>query len=183
MSKSEQLAECTAFPQDAEARYKLLRKLAIIDTPPEAMFDTLTRMASKTTGRPIALLGLVGPESTWLKSVLGMDVGDTPNDISFCAQAVEQDGIFEVNDARVDPRFSGNPLVTGDHPIVFYVGVSLKVEGVAVGTLCVVDHAPYQLSPIEREMMTDLAAIAERALLSRNDAMWIVSGLLPLPGT
>lgn len=140
-------------------------------------------MASKITGRPIALLGLVGPESTWFKSVLGMDPGTTPNGISFCARAVEQDAVFEIGDARADSRFAGNPLVTGDKPVVFYAGAPVRVKGIAVGTLCVIDHVPHQLSPLERELLLELASLAEHVLTTRYETVRMMSAYQPVPGT
>jgi len=146
-------------------RLQTLRSLQILDTPPEERFDRLTRLAKRLFGVPIALVSLVDENRQWFKSRDGLDVCETPRDISFCGHALLGDDILMVADARQDQRFFDSPLVT-DHPNVrFYAGVPLRVEnGSKLGTLCLMDVEPRTLDNDDRALLHDLATMAEREL-------------------
>ena len=128
-----------------------LAALAALDTPAEARFDRLTRIAQHVFGAPIALVSLVDAERLWFKSRQGLEAPQTPRDVSFCGHAILGDGIFVVPDATADPRFADNPLVTGAPNIRFCAGAPLVLSsGQKDGTLCIIDHWPRQLSDAER---------------------------------
>ncbi|RYZ93654.1 MAG: sensor histidine kinase, partial [Sphingobacteriaceae bacterium] len=84
----------------------------------------------------------------WFKSHKGVDVKETPREVSFCAHAITvPEEILIINDAKSDERFYDNPLVTGETNITFYAGVPLvNEEGFPLGTLCVIDQQVKQLS-------------------------------------
>ena len=93
---------------------------------------------------PVALVTLVDVERQWFKSCIGLDETETATEISFCAHAIAAgDEPMVVTDATIDPRFSGNPLVTGKHHIRFYAGAPMVVAGARIGTLCVLDQKPH----------------------------------------
>lgn len=163
-----QLVHCAPPLVRDEDRLAVLRSLAVLDTPPEAVFDALTRLATTLTGRPIGLIGLVDTGRTWFKSAMGMPLGESSNDYSFCARAITSDDVFEVPDAHRDPRFAGNPLVQGPPYVRFYAGAPLRVDGQPVGTICVVDHEPCQLDPEQRAALKDLALLACELLQARR---------------
>ncbi len=171
------LTRCTA-PLESEAqRLALLHSMALLDTPAETAFDAITRLAAQITGRPIALIGLVDAERTWFKSRVGLDAAESPNDISFCHAAIASDEIFEVPDTHADPRFADNPLVTGAPHVRFYAGMPLRVAGLPMGTVCVVDHEPYRLDDKQRDALRQLGHLAvelmERRLASRAKTEFI----------
>jgi GAF domain-containing protein len=165
-----ELVQCLPELSTDAARLAVLRALAIVDTPPEAVFDAITRLATSLTGRPISLIGLVDADRTWFKSVAGVSHSETDNNISFCARAIASDDVFEVPDANRDMAFAANPLVQGPPYVRFYAGVPLRVDGHAVGTLCVVDHEPYRLNPEQRAGLKDLALLAMHVLQGRLKA-------------
>ena len=113
------------IPKDEEERLRALRLLNILDTSDEERFDRLTRLAKRMFGVPIALVSLVDENRQWFKSCIGLEVRETPRDISFCGHSILGDDIFIVNDASSDVRFSDNPLVTDDPNIRFYAGCPL----------------------------------------------------------
>ena len=164
------------IPPDEAARLASLRRLQLLDTPPEDRFDRLTRMAKRLFGVPIALVSLVDEDRQWFKSRLGMNEHETPRDVAFCAHAILDDEIMVVSNASSDPRFADNPLVTGDLNIRFYAGHPVKSpDGANVGTLCIMDHQPRELSHEDRRLLDDLAAPDRRgstSLPSRRRSVW-----------
>lgn len=156
------------FPLDEDARLRRLRELGVLDTPPEEVFDRITRLASTMLDVPIALVSLVDGQRQWFKSRVGLEATETARDISFCGHAIPGSEPLVVRDATRDVRFKGNPLVDGDLGIRFYAGVPLRVDqGSALGTLCVIDHKPRTLSERELAQLQDLAYLAERELANR----------------
>lgn len=153
------------IPEDEAERLAALRSLDILDTPAEERFDRITRVARTTFGVPIALISLVDANRQWFKSRFGLDVGETPREVSFCGHAILSRDTFVIEDALVDPRFVDNPLVTEEPRIRFYAGHRLVGPGGHhMGTLCVIDRRPRQLDPPAVQALQDLAAWAEREL-------------------
>lgn len=154
-----------AKPENELARLDALRALNILDTAPEERFDRLTRLAKRLFGVPIALVSLVEANRQWFKSCAGMPMSETSRDISFCGHAILGDGIFMIPDARNDERFSDNPLVTDNPNIRFYAGCPLRASDNSVlGTLCLIDDKPRGLSEEDRDLLRDLASMAEQEL-------------------
>jgi diguanylate cyclase (GGDEF)-like protein/PAS domain S-box-containing protein len=161
------------YPVDEGARLKRLRSLAVLDTESEPLFDSLTAAAAALTGRPIALISLVDAERQWFKSNQGLvGFAETPRDASFCAHAILGDGVLEVRDASVDPRFVDNPLVTGSPNIRFYAGAPIELsDGLRMGSLCVIDSQPGVLESHQRDALVALAKAAAEALELRRYAI------------
>ena len=131
----------------------------MLDTAPEQEYDDLARLASAVCGTPIGLVSLVDEDRQWFKAAIGLELKETPRDISFCTHAIAEDDLFEIGDASADPRFAHNELVTGDLNARFYAGVPLhSAGGEAVGTLCVIDTVPRHLTEFQRDALTILAA-------------------------
>jgi GAF domain-containing protein len=136
------------IPENEAARLEALRQYEILDTDPEESFNDLTRLAAYVCNTPIALITLVDAHRQWFKARVGIGEKETSRDISFCAHAILQDGPFIVPDVIADERFKDNPFVTQDPHIRFYAGSPLmSPEGFKIGTLCVVDNRPKELSP------------------------------------
>ncbi len=155
---------------DEAGSLQALAALQVLDSPPEAEFDALVRAASLLCGVPIALLSLVDAERQWFKANVGLPgVTETPRELAFCAHAVRGDAVFEVADAAQDPRFADNPLVAGPLGIRFYAGAPIQLrDGHRVGTLCLIDHQPRQLTDVQREALRCLATVAAHALEGRH---------------
>jgi diguanylate cyclase len=161
-----------ALPPDEAARLKALQQLAVLDTPAEVAFDALARAAAALCGVPIAMVSLVDADRQWFKARVGLDsLRETPREQAFCAHTILQSEVFEVTDAQADPRFAGNPLVTGQQGIRFYAGAPVTLPGgAAVGTVCVIDRVPRQLDERQRAVLAELAHAASALLQARRDA-------------
>jgi len=147
-----------AFPANEPARIRALCELDILDSPPEAAFDDITRLAAELCGTPVALVSLVDGKRQWFKSRIGIEVTHTSRDVAFCAHALHAPDLLEVKDATLDPRFADNPLVTGEPGIRFYAGAPLLTpDGEVLGTLCVIDWTPRSLDDRQRRALRTLA--------------------------
>ncbi len=115
----------------------------VLDTPAESAFDSLAQAAAAVCGAPMSAVSLVDAERQWFKAHTGLEVRETPRDVSFCARAMHGDGLFVVPDTHLDPRFSGNRLVTGEPYLRFYAGAPIRAaSGAPLGALCVLDVRP-----------------------------------------
>ena len=158
-------------PADLEiARLARLRALDILDSAPESLFDALAKAAAQICGTPIALVSLVDEERQWFKANVGLGgVSETPRDVAFCAYAILSDDVMLVEDAASDPRFASNPLVIAGPAIRFYAGAPIVLsDGLRMGTLCVIDQKPHQLSAEQRWLLGQLATAAAAALEMRE---------------
>lgn len=146
------------MPADEEHRQAVLERLNVLDIVPEEQFDRLTRLAAKHFNVPIAMISLIDNNRQWFMSKFGLDAQETPRD-SFCAYAIMDDAALVVPDATKDPRFADNPLVLNDPKVRFYAGAPLaSVEGVKLGTLCIIDRQPREnFSDSDRATLQDLA--------------------------
>ena len=145
------------IPSNELQRLSSLHALHLLDTPPEERFDCITRLAKLFFNVPITLISLVEDERQWFKSVEGLSVCETSREVSFCAHAMLSRDLFIISDTLKDARFADNPLVTGDPWVRFYAGCPVyALDGSALGTLCIIDCHPRELSPSEQQVLRDL---------------------------
>jgi diguanylate cyclase (GGDEF)-like protein len=157
------------IPVDEARRLTALHATRLLGSAPEEAFDRITRMAARLLNAPTALVSLVDQDVQWFKSRCGFEASETPRDISFCGHAILDHEPLVVGDATQDPRFRDNPLVTGEPHVRFYVGVQLySVDRMPIGTLCVLDRVPRQLSPDDLDILRDLARMVEQLIHHRQ---------------
>ena len=146
------------LPENEADRVTALRAYEILDTPAEYDFDDIARIAGALCHTPIALVSLIDETRQWFKCRIGLNVGETSRDQAFCAHAILQPDVMVVSDTRLDARFVDNPLVTGWPHIRFYAGAPLVMpSGHALGTLCVLDRQPRELSALQMQALQTLA--------------------------
>jgi diguanylate cyclase (GGDEF)-like protein/PAS domain S-box-containing protein len=159
---------CGPAPEEYEtARLAALRRYAILGSEPEATFDDLAMVAARACRAPIALINFIDDRRQWTKASLGLNLRETALAESICKDAISHDGVFVVPDAHEDDRYAEFPVVKGDPFIRFYAAASLKTsEGLSLGTLCILDHAPRGggLDAAESEALEAIARAVMREL-------------------
>ena len=146
------------LPANEAARIEALKEYHILDTGTEQSYDDITTLAAHICQVPIAMISLVDEVRQWFKSRVGLDQQQTPREVAFCAHAILENKILIVEDATKDRQFADSTLVTGKPHYRFYAGVPLmNPEGLALGTLCVVDHRPRQLSTEQQKALHALS--------------------------
>ena len=146
------------IPANERERLSAVKQYNLLDSLPEKDFDSITELAASICDVPISLVTLMDTDRNFLKSHHGIPLNESPRDTSFCGHAIVGEAdIFIINDARADDRFHDNPLVTEQNAI-FYAGVPLRNEdGFALGTLCIFDTKPGDLTPKQKKALVALA--------------------------
>ncbi|MBI3098597.1 MAG: PAS domain S-box protein [Planctomycetes bacterium] len=154
-----------------QARLEALRRFEILDTPPERAFEEIVKLAARLCRVPIAYIAFLDEARQWIKAKIGIELQSSPRRESFCHHTIQSPGLTFVPDALADDRFRESPLVRAGPQIRFYAGAPLvTAEGCAVGTLCVADSQPRDLSHEEQDSLRSLAGIVVRELELREAA-------------
>jgi hypothetical protein len=171
------------LPPDEAERLAALRSYDILDTPPEEAFERIVRLAATTLDMPMVLITLLDERRQWFKAGIGVGMSETPRELAFCGYTILADEVLHVPDARLDPRFASNALVTGNPNIRFYAGAPLiSAEGQPLGTLCTLDTVPRELSTDQREALRVLARQVMAHLELRRTRLQLDDERLKLDG-
>jgi C4-dicarboxylate-specific signal transduction histidine kinase len=136
-------------------------------------YGNYTFLASTVCATPAAAISLIDSEAQWFRAAFGFYLKGTDRRISFCTHAIEQDGLFIVNNAHEHPLFQDNPLVSGEPHVCFYAGAPLVTSrGHALGTLCVMDDKERILTP---EQIQILKRLADQIVIQLEETMTTVS--------
>lgn len=160
----------TLMMKQEKKRLSLLESLDILDTAPEKEFDDITRLAAIICNTPISYISFIDKNRQWFKSSYGLSLLETPRDISFCTYAIQNpDKLMEVKDTRKDRRFKDSPLVKLEPQLNFYASVPLvSTDGYPLGTVCVADNQPRELSYDQKEALMALSRITVHLICNRH---------------
>ncbi|WP_167147179.1 sensor domain-containing diguanylate cyclase [Pseudomonas sp. OTU750018] len=157
------------MPCDEVLRQQILDDNELVDTPADAYLDTLVRVVREVFGVKTVLISLIDHDRQWFKSRIGLEITETPRTISFCAHAILGTQPFIVEDTHNDLRFHDNPVVINNPQIRFYAGQPLlSEEGQPLGTLCMIDPEPRQLTAKQLRLFVDMAVLVEGYLKLRH---------------
>jgi two-component system, cell cycle sensor histidine kinase and response regulator CckA len=152
------------------ARLEALYRYQILDTAPEQAFDDLVSLAAQTCNTPIALINLIDANRQWFKAKVGLDIEQLPRNVGFSSICIKSGEVLIISDTLTDERFTTEVVVTSEPFARFYAGVPLIVPGgEAIGTLCVLDHIPRQISQKQIEALLSISRIVVRQLESRRN--------------
>ncbi|HSG62496.1 MAG TPA: GAF domain-containing protein [Pseudomonadales bacterium] len=166
------MSDVTHYTAAETKRIEFLRKLNILDTENEEIFDNLTALVASLLNVPIVMISLVDENRQWFKSVVGLNICETTREVSFCQHVVNDGRILMIEDTKSDPRFRDNPLVTGEPFIRSYMGIPVRPDGhFVVGTLCVVDTMPREFSGDELSLLASFVLQVEGLLRSHQRRM------------
>jgi two-component system NtrC family sensor kinase len=161
-----------SIPVNDSARVAALQEYAILDTLPEQAYDDLTALASFIGAAPISLISLVDKDRQWFKSTIGIRACETPREQSFCAHTIADAKTLVVEDTLLDPRFSDNPLVSGEPGIRFYAGAPLiDPHGHVLGTICLIDRKPRGMTESQVSALEALSRQVMQLLTARIGAI------------
>ena len=164
-------------------RLAALRALDVLDTPREERFDRVTRLAQQIFDVPMVSVTLIDEDRQWRKSFIGLPEAEAAREGAFCDMTIRSPHTLVVPDAAIDEIFRENPFVVGDPHLRFYAGHPLEAPGgERIGTLCILDVEPRQLTPGETALLQDLAGWVERELtqdVELERAAVVQRGLLP----
>ena len=158
-------------PQHEAERLARLRQLGVLDSDAEPLFDALTRAAALIAGTPIALLSLADEDRHWFKASVGFDgAREVSHEHAFCSHAMRSAEVFEIPDTHLDSTFRDNVLVCGEPHVRYYAGAPIVLDGLNLGTICVIDRIPRILDDVQKAALAELANTAAHALLQRVEA-------------
>ncbi len=146
------------IPANDSERLKTLESYDILDSLPEQEYEDLALLASQICEVPVALISFVGGERQWFKAAVGIELNESPREVSFCGHAIVNDEPLIVQNALEDERFAGNPFVADDPNVRFYAGFQIRShDGSPLGTICTLDVQPRQLTEQQERAMQALA--------------------------
>lgn len=154
---------------DDPARLAAVQQIEAFGAEHQPRFDRVVRMARRVFDVPVVAINVIDDQRQMSVANVGLHSSERPVAESICAAAVVTEKPLVLTDASLDPDFADHPAVTADHPVVFYAGHPLWAGGQVVGTLCLADSEPRQMSAAEDRMLADLAAWVEHELLADQD--------------
>ncbi|MEX2593225.1 MAG: GAF domain-containing sensor histidine kinase [Anditalea sp.] len=159
------------FEKKENNRLEALHRFDILDTPPDGAFDHVVKLAAKLLEVPIAIISLVDKDRIWFKSRLGVDLPQVEKEEGLCASAIFTDEIYLVEEASKDPRTLANKLVAGSFGLEFYAAAPLATkDGYNLGTLCVIDRKPRNITNDQKETLKSLAKVVMNQMELRLQA-------------
>jgi two-component system response regulator AtoC len=148
------------FPQNEQARSAVLRRFENLYAAPEPSLDPITALVAWYFNAPISAIGLILYDHIIVKSLYGLEEAQTDRRAEWCAAAIAADDVFCITNALEDPLAKSDPLVAGELGLRFYAAAPLRTrEGYSLGTLCVIDRKPRDISVTEKEFLRRMASL------------------------
>lgn len=167
------------IPKNEKERLSALKEYSILDSLPEKEYNDITYLASYICNTPISLVSLIDADRQWFKANHGLEAQEAPRNIAFCAHAINnKNEPLIVPDSRNDIRFKDNPLVTSNPNVIFYAGIPIiNPDGYPLGTLCVIDTKPRELSEKQLKALNMLSNQLLKLLELRKSTVSLSSSI------
>lgn len=174
--------ELALLPLNEQQRLADLLALNVLDTPNEKVYDDLAELASLVTGCPIAMVSFVDQERLWFKARKNFALQEVPREYSFCSYTIETDDVLVIEDTLNDVRFAEINYTNESREIRFYAAAPLLLNnGSRLGTVCVMDYEPRQLSTQQQKSLQLIASQVTNLLQQKSiDAQkteWVTNKL------
>lgn len=164
--------EVAPLPDDAWLRQLTVDEMGLDAERRDESLDRVIRLLAAYTRAPMAAFTVLDRNRQQLVARVGLAGSESERRTSFCSHTILQDEILEVADARLDRRFAGNPLVTGDPNIRYYAGIPVRApDGRKLGALCAIDTEPRRIAEATRAVLQDLRMVLENELLLRSQSV------------
>ena len=145
---------------DEPGRIAALRRYAAIGSFDDPALDKITALVASLLDVPICGVSLIDQNRQHFASIQGHEMFQTARDVAFCDHTIRTRSPLVIEDARDDPRFAANPLVTGAPHIRSYAGAPLVTpDGYQLGALCAMDQRARQLDSGHLELLTRFAEL------------------------
>ena len=155
--------------QKEKKRLEALHRYHVLDAGPLKPLDDLVMLTAQISGAPVAVINFIDHERQWFKARVGMPLTGIPRSVGPCSRTLTHDDLFIIPDMQADKVFAEDPVMK-EHKIGFYAGMPLLTpDAYAIGTLCVLDFQPRELSTEQQEAMRALARqVVSQLELRRN---------------
>lgn len=168
------LQEKAPFPlPDNEAqRLQALYRYEVLDSGAEDSFNRLVEIVAKLFRVPIAIISFVDEERAWFKAGHGVMFQEVERHQTLCSWAILSNEVYHVANTKLDERTADNTFVNDECGFRFYAGSPLITpDGFPLGTLCILDTSPREMSLDEKELLKDLSKVVMSELEIRLSAM------------
>ncbi|TGD59461.1 GAF domain-containing sensor histidine kinase [Flavobacterium humi] len=144
---------------EEKIRLNILKSYDILDTDPESDYDNITFLASRICNTPISTITFIDQDRQWFKSKVGFEHNESPREVSFCALAIQRTSrTVVIPNIKEDKEFNIMSVLNGFEKGGFYASVALRdPDGYDLGTLCVIDHTPREMTGDQLKSLEILA--------------------------
>jgi diguanylate cyclase (GGDEF)-like protein len=155
----------------------------LVNTPLEARFNRLARLAREAMRVRAAAVSFLDPQREWFKAVAGWNVTELPRARSLAARLLEDGAPVVIGDTLRDARTRSHALVTGAPAFRFCAVYPLKdCFDNLLGAIAAYDTAPQAVPAqlpktledlgqlVQRELFVSELGAAQQALLEKLDA-------------
>ncbi len=172
-----------SLPENEQERLLKLHAYDILDTPSENTFDKIAILAAQIFNTPIAQVTFVDQDRVFFKTNISpLKATEIDRKDSFCSVAILKEEVTLIENMLDVPELINNPFVTMENGVRFYAGAPLKTsEGHQLGTLCVIDTQPREVTVDQIKMLETLSSIvmdelelrlaSRKAIRVQNDMM------------
>jgi GAF domain-containing protein len=134
------------YPPCEVNRQAVVDRLLALDLE-VAELHLVASKAADVFGTTMSAVTMLDRDCQRLIAKVGLSVATTSRVVSFCGHTIHHCEPFCVEDAQLDLRFAGNPLVVRAPSIRFYVGAPIIVEGQPIGAVCAISSEAQSVAP------------------------------------